>query len=91
MLKYFELVLIFFIVEEELSIKCLILVYNLYEFLNNLFHDGYHLKFDNEYECMVAGYKESLKKIVEIGPEDVNTHSMYIKFGCYPVVTETDT
>ena len=51
----------------------------------------YHLEFETEYECKVAGYKESLNKIVEIGPKDVNTHSMYIKFGCYPVVTETDT
>ena len=51
----------------------------------------YHLKFDTEYECMVAGYKESLNKIIEIGPEAVNTHSMYIKFGCYPIVTEQDT
>ena len=51
----------------------------------------YHLKFDTEYECMVAGYKESLNKIIEIGPEDVNTHQMYIKFGCHPIVTEQDT
>ena len=35
--------------------------------------------------------EESLNKIIEIGPEDVNTHSMYIKFGCYPVVTEAET
>ena len=51
----------------------------------------YHLKFDTEYECMVAGYKESLNKIIEIGPDDINEHSMYIKFGCYPVVTEAET
>mgnify|MGYP006233963225 FL=1 len=40
---------------------------------------------------MVTVYEESLNKIIEIGPEDVNTHSMYIKFGCYPVVTEAET
>jgi len=48
-------------------------------------------KYDDMYTCMEAGYKESLNKIIEIGPEDVNTHSMYIKFGCYPIVTEQDT
>ena len=51
----------------------------------------HHLEFDSEYECLMVGYEESLNKIIEIGPEDVNTHSMYIKFGCYPVVTEQET
>ena len=49
------------------------------------------IKFDNEYDCMVAGYSESLKKIKEIGPEDVNGYSMYIKFGCYESSTEDET
>ena len=30
------------------------------------------IEFDSEYECMIAGYTESLKKIKEIGPDDVN-------------------
>jgi len=51
----------------------------------------HELEFNTEYECMVAGYEESLNKIIEIGPEDVNKHSMYIKFGCYPIITEQDT
>ena len=49
------------------------------------------VKFDNEYDCMIAGYSESLKKIEEIGPEDVNGYSMYIKFGCYESSTEDET
>ena len=49
------------------------------------------VKFDNEYDCMIAGYSESLKKIKEIGPEDVNGYSMYIKFGCYESSTEDET
>ena len=51
----------------------------------------HHLEFDSEYVCLMAGYEESLNKIIEIGPEDVNKHSMYIKFGCYPIITEQDT
>ena len=48
-------------------------------------------QFDSEYDCMIAGYSESLKKIEEIGPEDVNGYSMYIKFGCYESTTEDET
>ena len=49
------------------------------------------VKFDSEYDCMIAGYTESLKKIKEIGPIDVNDYSMYIKFGCYKSSTEDET
>ena len=45
----------------------------------------YDVEFDNEYDCMVTGYSESLKKIKEIGPVDVNEHRMYIKFGCFEI------
>ena len=51
----------------------------------------YHLEFNSEYECLIEGYKQSLDKIIEIGPEDINTHSMYIKFGCYEIIVEKDT
>ena len=51
----------------------------------------FDLQFDTEYDCLIKGYEESLDKIIQIGPKDVNTHSMYIKFGCYPVSTETNT
>jgi hypothetical protein len=31
---------------------------------------------------MEAGYKESLKKLQEIGPQDVNEHEIYLRFIC---------
>ena len=40
--------------------------------------------FNDGYDCMIAGYKESIDKIVEIGREDINQHQIYIKFGCTP-------
>jgi hypothetical protein len=40
---------------------------------------------------MIAGYSQSLKKIEEIGPDDVNDYSMYIKFGCYESTTQGET
>ena len=49
------------------------------------------LQFETEYDCLIKGYEESLNKIIEIGPNDINEHSMYIKFGCYPVITEQET
>ena len=49
------------------------------------------VKFDSEYDCKIAGYTESLKKIKEIGPDDVNEYCMYIKFGCYESITQGKT
>ena len=40
--------------------------------------------FRTQYDCMVVGYEEALKKIQEIGPEDVNQYNMYIRFICTP-------
>jgi|TARA_B100000902_G_C26441180_1_gene496147 hypothetical protein len=36
----------------------------------------------NMYSCLEAGYKESLKKLQEIGPQDVNEHEIYLRFIC---------
>ena len=44
--------------------------------------------FNTQYDCMIFGYEESLKKIQEIGEIDVNEHRMYIKFGCYELEPE---
>ena len=38
--------------------------------------------YDDVYSCMIAGYKESSSKIIEIGPDDVNEYEIYIKFYC---------
>ena len=40
-------------------------------------------KFYDKYGCMIKGYKESEKKMTEIGREDVNKYDIYIKFECY--------
>ena len=40
--------------------------------------------FRTQYDCMVFGYEESLKKIQEIGPVEVNKYNMYIRFTCTP-------
>tara|TARA_R100001082_G_scaffold81005_2_gene47974 strand:+ start:330 stop:491 length:162 start_codon:yes stop_codon:yes gene_type:complete len=43
--------------------------------------------FDNSYDCMMFGYQESQKKMQEIGRQDVNEHSIYIRFTCTPQQT----
>ena len=40
--------------------------------------------FRTKYDCLTFGYEESLKKMKEIGREDVNQYGMYIKFYCTP-------
>ena len=39
-------------------------------------------KYDSIYDCLNAGYAESLKKSKEIGKEEINKHEIYIKFVC---------
>ncbi len=39
-------------------------------------------KYNNMYSCLEAGYKESLKKLQEIGAKDVNEHEIYLRFIC---------
>jgi len=45
-------------------------------------------RFNDSYDCMQFGYKESQKKMEEIGRVEVNKHGIYIRFLCTPV-TET--
>ena len=40
--------------------------------------------FDNQYDCLMVGYQESIIKMEELGPEDVNKYNMYIRFTCTP-------
>ena len=47
-------------------------------------------KFDDMYDCFNAGYEQSIKKIEEIGREDVNKHKIFIRFACSEEI-ETDT
>ena len=41
--------------------------------------------FNTQYDCLMFGYKESIIKLEQLGPEDVNKFNMYIKFYCSPV------
>ncbi len=41
-------------------------------------------KYNSHYECMLAGYEESIRKMEEIGREEVNKYNMYIRFTCTP-------
>ena len=41
-------------------------------------------RFDTQYDCMIFGYEESLKKMIEIGKEEVNKYNVYIRFTCTP-------
>jgi hypothetical protein len=38
--------------------------------------------YNSHYECMLAGYNESIKKAKEIGPEEINKYGTVIKFYC---------
>ena len=40
------------------------------------------VQYNDMYECLNAGYKESLKKSKEIGRKDVNENGIYIRFMC---------
>jgi len=39
-------------------------------------------RYSSHFECMIAGYNESIKKAKEIGPKDVNEYGTIIKFFC---------
>ena len=39
-------------------------------------------KFNNAYDCSIAGYEESIRKLKEIGPLEVNKHKISITFSC---------
>ena len=38
--------------------------------------------YNSHYECMIAGYNESIKKAKEIGREEINKYGSIIKFFC---------
>ena len=39
-------------------------------------------KHSSHYECMIAGYEESIKKAKELGPQEINKYGTVIKFYC---------
>ena len=42
----------------------------------------YPVQFNDMYDCLNAGYIESLKKSEQIGKEKVNQDGIYIRFAC---------
>jgi len=38
--------------------------------------------YNSHYECMIAGYNESIKKAKEIGSKEINEYGTIIKFMC---------
>ena len=42
------------------------------------------VRYNNMYDCMIAGYEESQRKMEEIGRVEVNKHQIYIRFTCVP-------
>ena len=40
--------------------------------------------FNSQYDCLMFGYEESLKKMEEIGKKEVNKHEMFVRFICTP-------
>ncbi len=43
--------------------------------------------FNTNYDCLKFGYEESIVKLKDIGPADVNKYNMFIKFYCTPTDT----
>jgi hypothetical protein len=39
-------------------------------------------KFNSSYDCSIAGYEEGIRKLREIGPEEVNKNKISITFSC---------
>ena len=40
--------------------------------------------FNTQYDCMMFGYEESIRKMEEIGREEVNKYNVFIRFTCVP-------
>jgi|TARA_R100001082_G_C4298648_1_gene131378 hypothetical protein len=47
-------------------------------------------KFEDEYSCLMEGYNQSILKMEEIGREQINKHSMYVKFACVTLEDEDE-
>ena len=48
----------------------------------------YPTKFNDMYDCLNAGYVESIKKIDEIGREEINKSTIFVKFACAAEITD---
>jgi len=41
-------------------------------------------RFNTQYDCLMFGYEESKKKMIEIGRTEVNKHNIFVRFTCTP-------
>ena len=41
--------------------------------------------YSNHFDCMMAGYEESQKKLKEIGRKEINKYRTFVKFVCAEV------
>ena len=39
-------------------------------------------QFNDQYDCFMEGYNQSILKMEEIGREEINEHEIYIRFIC---------
>ena len=42
----------------------------------------YPQQFNDQYDCFMEGYNQSMLKMEEIGREEINKHEIYIRFIC---------
>ena len=42
----------------------------------------YPQQFNDQYDCFIEGYNQSILKMEEIGKEEVNEYEIYIRFIC---------
>ena len=45
------------------------------------------VQYDNLYDCLQTGYKESIRKHRDIGEKEINAHGILIKFECQEINT----
>ena len=45
---------------------------------------AYPKQFNNQYDCFIEGYNQSILKMEQIGREEINEHEIYIRFICSP-------
>ena len=44
----------------------------------------YPQQFNDQYDCFIEGYNQSILKMEEIGRKEINEHEIYIRFICSP-------
>tara|TARA_R100001163_G_C5008500_1_gene155208 strand:+ start:228 stop:455 length:228 start_codon:yes stop_codon:yes gene_type:complete len=49
---------------------------------------SYDDRYTDAYSCMINGYQKSLNTTKDLGPDEVNLHGIYIKFGCTKIKIE---